>query len=174
MSRIILFLTLCASLLVAGLPPGKPLNDVPVLRARDKTIDLKQYRGQPLVIAIVSTMCQECKDIITLLKKLRAENPKLQVVGVVAEEAAQYTSFVFAGEQDAGFPIGYVSLEGYQKLANLKPQQAAHSPILLFVDPKGMVRVQLFGDDPLMKKPDLIVRGTVRELLAESTASAKK
>ena len=40
-------------------------------------------------------------------------------------------------------------------------------PIRLFVDPKGVVRVQLMGDDPLMKKRDATVTGTVRELLKE-------
>jgi thiol-disulfide isomerase/thioredoxin len=140
---------------------------VSVLRARDKAIDLKQYRGKPLVVAIVSTMCQECKDMIALLKKLRAENPRLEVVGVVVEKSAKITAYVFDADQNAGFPIGYVELEDYQKLAGLKPTQPAHSPILLFVDPKQMVRVQLFGDDPLMKKPETIVRGTVRELMKE-------
>jgi hypothetical protein len=38
---------------------------------------------------------------------------------------------------------------------------------MLFVDARGAVRVQLFGNDPLMQKPEGIIRSTIRELLKE-------
>jgi len=36
------------------------------------------------------------------------------------------------------------------------------------------VRVQLFGNDPLMQKPEGIIRSTVRELLKEPGITAVK
>jgi hypothetical protein len=45
---------------------------------------------------------------------------------------------------------------------------------MLFVDGKGAVRVQLFGNDPLMQKPEGIIRSTIRELLKEPGITSTK
>jgi len=37
----------------------------------------------------------------------------------------------------------------------------------MFVDAKGFVRVQMFGNDRLLEKPEKIIRDTVRELMKE-------
>ena len=60
------------------------------------------------------------------------------------------------------------------KLANLGPKDRPFVPIMLFVDAKGVVRVQMFGNDPLMKKPEGIIRSTIRELLKEPGITAAK
>ena len=174
MFRFLFVASLFASLVFAGLPAGRPLPDVQVLQPSGKAIDLKQFRGKPLLIAIVSTTCDDCKEMMALLKKVHQENSAkgLQTIAVVVEPASKYTTSSFAGEQKPGFPVGYLELEAYQKLVALPPGKGANVPILLFVDGKGMVRVQFWGDDRLIKKdtnlktPDLTVRGTVRELIA--------
>ncbi|MDP9113600.1 MAG: hypothetical protein M3O20_07960, partial [Acidobacteriota bacterium] len=53
------------------------------------------------------------------------------------------------------------------KLANIGPKDRPFVPILMFVDAKGLVRVQMFGNDPLLEKPERILRDTVRELMKE-------
>ena len=53
------------------------------------------------------------------------------------------------------------------KLANVTPKDRPFVPILMFVDAKGFVRVQMFGNDPLLEKPERIIRDTVRELMKE-------
>ncbi len=43
-----------ATLAWAGLPPGRPLPDVPISQPGGKKLDLKQYRGKALVVALIS------------------------------------------------------------------------------------------------------------------------
>ena len=73
----------------------------------------------------------------------------------------------FAKAHKLNFPLGYLNKAEIIKLANITPQDRPFVPIMLFVDPRGMVRVQLFGNDPLMMKPEAIIRSTIRELLRE-------
>ena len=108
-----------------------------------------------------------------LLKKLKAENAaqSLQVVAVVVQQDAAVKTAGFIAKNQPNFDVGYLDeLPPYRKLINIE-DKGAHVPVLLFVDPNGMVRVQLFGDDPLMKTPEPIVRSTVRELLKEKAAA---
>ena len=106
---------------------------------------------------------------IDFLKIMQTQNASqgLQVVAAAGDPdaAAQVTSF--AAEHKANFPIGFLDHDAFIKIANLKPNDRPFAPILMFVDPKGMVRVQLLGDDPLMKKLEVTIQGTIRELLKE-------
>ncbi len=155
----------------AGLPPGRPLPEVPINSANGKSkIDLKRFRGRALIVAVVTADCKECEETAALLKKIKEDNAAqlLQVMAVVVQPDAAGKVAGFITKNKPNFEVGYLDeLPPYRKLVNLDNKAGARVPVLLFVDPNGMVRVQLFGDDPLMKKPEPIVRSTVRELLKE-------
>ena len=63
-----------------------------------------------------------------------------------------------------------MDLVPYRKILNIDDKKAVTAPVLLFVDASGQVRVELYGDDPLMKKQELIVRSIVRDLVKETPA----
>ena len=163
-------LLLClAAVSHAALPPGYPLPEVLIPRKVGKKIDLKQYRGKALLLALISTECQDCALTIDLLNKLQEENgPKgLQVVVAAGDENAAANLFAYEKLHRPNYPLGYLDKDSFIKLAGLLPTDHPFVPILMFIDPKGMVRVKLKGDDPLMKKRDVTIRSTVRELLKE-------
>lgn len=164
-------LLLClTSLVYAALPPGGYLlPDVPISRPRGLKIDLKTYRGKALVVALISTTCQDCALTVDLLNALQEENASrgLQVVVVAGDENAVANLAGFEIQHRPKFPLGYLDQTSFLKLAHLLPTAHPFVPILMFVDPKGMVRVQLEGNDPLMKKREATIRSTVRELLKE-------
>lgn len=172
LNRILTFAFLTLPLL-AGLPPGRPLPDAFVQLPGGQKLPLKQLRGKPALLAILSTTCRECTDMVTLLKKLQKEyEPRgLQIEGIVVQEMAEKLVPLYVQDQKPTFPFGYMDLPGYQKLVNLRAGEGARLPILVFVDHKAMVRVVLFGTDPLLKQPELIIRSTVRELLNEQQSS---
>jgi len=58
----------------------------------------------------------------------------------------------FAAKMRANFPVGYLDQPEFIKLAALGPGVRPFVPIVMFVDRKGMVREQFFGDDDAMKK----------------------
>ena len=173
--RVLLFLSL-AVLAYAGLPPGRNLPDVPISQVGGKKLDLKQYRGKALVLAIVSTTCKDCGEVVDLLKQIQTEQGPhgLQVVVAAGDAHAENVLRPFAAAHKPNFPLGYLDRPAIIKLANLGPRQRPFVPIMLFVDARGAVRVQLFGNDPLMQKPEGIIRSTVRELLKEPGITAVK
>lgn len=176
MLRRVLLLSSLTVLAYAGLPPGRNLPDVPISQAGGKKLDLKQYRGKALVLAIISTTCKDCGEVVDLLKQIQTEQGPhgLQVVVAAGDVHAENVIGPFAAAHKPNFPLGYLDRPAIIKLANLGPRQRPFVPIMLFVDARGAVRVQLFGNDPLMQKPEGIIRSTVRELLKEPGITAVK
>ena len=176
MLRRIVFLVALTAAVYAGLPPGRNLPDVPVSGIGGKKLDLKQYRGKALVLAIISTTCKDCGEVVDLLKQIQTEQGPhgLQVVVAVGDPEAEKVIRPFVAQHRPNFPLGYLDRPGIMKVANLGPKDRPFVPIILFVDARGAVRVQLFGNDPLMQKPDRIIRSTIRELLKEPGITAAK
>ena len=169
MLRRVLFLFTLTALVYAGLPPGRNLPDVPVSQLGGKKLDLKQYHGKALVLAIISTTCKDCGEVVDLLKQIQTEQGShgLQVVVAAGDPNAQRTLGPFAATHKPNYPLGYLDRPAIMKVANVGPKDRPFVPIMLFVDARGAVRVQLFGNDPLMQKPESIIRSTIRELLKE-------
>jgi hypothetical protein len=174
--RTVLFSCLTA-FACAALPPGRPLPDVPISQPGGKKLDLKQYRGKALVVALISITCEDCAHAIDFLKIMQTESAPqgLQVVAAAGDvDTAGRALAPFADQHKPNFPLGYLDQAAFLKIANLSPNDHTFVPVLLFVDPKGMVRVQLLGDDPLLKKLEVTIRGTIRELLKEPGIKSSK
>src|SRR6185295_1112006 len=163
MLRRVLFLFSLTAVAYAGLPPGRPLPDVPVSLVGGKKLDLKQYRGKALVLAIISTTCKDCGEVVEILKMIQNEQAShgLQVVVAAGDPNAAVALGPFATDHKPNYPLGYMDRPAIMKVASIGPQDRPFVPIMLFVDARGAVRVQLFGNDPLMQKPEGIIRSTV-------------
>ncbi len=172
----VLFLLSLTTLVYAGLPPGHTLADVPVSLPGGKKLDLKQYRGKALVLTLIATTCQHCGEVVDLLKQMQQEQGPhgLQVVVAAGDDNAATAIGPFAAAHKPNFPLGYVDRSALRSLANLSLKERPFVPIMLFVDARGAVRVQLFGNDPLMQKPEGIIRSTIRELMKEPGITAAK
>jgi hypothetical protein len=153
----------------AGLPPGRPLPDVPISSPGGKKLDLKAYRGKALVLTLIATTCEHCALVLDVLKKLQVEEGAhgLRIVAAAGDENAAPLVGPYASQHQLNFPFGYVDRAALMKLANVGPKDRPYVPIMMFVDPKGYVRVQMFGNDRLLEKPEKIIRDTVRELMKE-------
>jgi len=171
--RIVILLGLTV-MAYAGLPPGRPLPDVPISGAGGRKLDLKTYRGKALVVALIAISCKHCATVLDVLKKLQVEDgPRgLRIVAAAGDENAAATFGKYASEHQLNFPFGYVDHAALIKLANVGPKDRPFVPILMFVDGKGFVRVEMFGNDPLLEMPERILRDTVRELMKEPGITA--
>ena len=49
------------------------------------------------------------------------------------------------------FPVRFLDHPQFMKLADLKVGQRPFVPVMLYVDRKGIIRSQVFGDDPYMR-----------------------
>jgi thiol-disulfide isomerase/thioredoxin len=162
-SRTLLLLTLAVSIFAKE---PRPLAPVPIPTPRGPKINLAQYRGKVVVAMIFSTHCQDCIKSVDLLSKIQKDlGPKgLQVVAAAGDENAQYLVEPFVERYKPTFPIGYLTKDDIIKLADLPPGKRPVVPILLFIDKKGIVRFQYFGDDPFMKTEDGSTRSIVENL----------
>ena len=160
----------------AGLPPGRPLADAPISLVNGKKLDLKQYRGKALVLVLISTTCAHCGEVVDLMTQIQKdEGPHgLQIVVAAGDDNGALAVIPFSNAHKPNFPLGYVDRPTLRKLASLTLKDRPFVPILIFVDAKGAVRVQIFGNDPLLEKPEGIIRNTIRELLKEPGMTAAK
>ena len=146
-------------------------------KSSGKKLDLKQYRGKALVLAIISTTCQDCGEVVDLLKLIQTEQGPhgLQVVVAAGDpNGAPRLRSLCRRRTSPTFRWAIWTVPRIMKIANLGPNDRPFVPIMMFVDARGAVRVQLFGNDPLMKKPEGIIRSTVRELMKEPGITAAK
>jgi peroxiredoxin len=159
-------------------PPAHPLPYVPVKTTDAKGINLHKFLGKELIIVVFSTQCEDCITTIGVLSKIQKElGPRgLQVVGIAGNENAAYTVGPFAERYKPGFPLGFLNQDAVIKLTNIKKDDRPFVPIVMFVDSVGVVRVQYFGNDPVMKQQEKALRAIADSLLkwqANRAASAK-
>jgi thiol-disulfide isomerase/thioredoxin len=173
-------LVLCVglgSLASAALPPGFPLADVPISSPAGKPkIDLKQYRGKPMVLLMISLTCGHCVNAAQVMNGIQKEYGQrgLQVVGVAGGKGVDTNVAGFSAHFAPAFPFGYLGKDDFLKLAGLPPDARPFVPVVLFIDPKGMVRLRLFGNDKQMKNTNDALTSATKELLGEVMPFLKK
>jgi hypothetical protein len=168
MLRKILLAFMLAATLNAQTGRGRPLA-LTSIPTTDKSIILSQYRGKVMVIAIFSTGCADCVQSIDMLSKVQRDlGPKgFQAIAAAGDENAQYMVGPFIQRYKPGFPIGYLTKDQIIKLAAVPKDKRPFVPIFLFVDKKGFVRFQYYGDDGFFKTAEGATRSIVTGLLKE-------
>ena len=150
--------------------PGKTIEK------NEKKIDLKQYRGKALVVVMISTTCKHCITAVQFLTEMQKQYGAqgLQVVGLAGDPNAEAAVPAFVEQFHPNFPFGYLAKDPFLKLANLPSDGRPFVPVVLFVDPKGMVRNRMFGNDTQMKNTENALLQGIKELLAQSAPLLKK
>ena len=153
LKRIAVFLCL---LTAAYAKEPRLLADVPIRTPDLKKINLKQYRGKSLILIMISTTCKDCIATVGIMSKIQKDlGPRgLQVVGAAFDPNAAYTIEPFTQRYKPGFPMGYLDKEAAIKIADMPPGKRPFVPIVLFIDPTGVVRQQYYGDDQVLKQAE--------------------
>jgi thiol-disulfide isomerase/thioredoxin len=173
--RALLFLALIPAA-HAALPFHRPLPDVLISLDGGKKLNFRQYRGKVLVVAMISTTCSHCVEVAGILNQIQKEGAAhgLQVVAVSGDEYGLGNVRPFVSRYQPDYPVGYVDKQNFIKLANLRPDSRPFVPILMFVDAKGQVRQQFYGDQAQMRMPEPTIRATLNELMKELAPPAPK
>ncbi len=167
LKKIVLALLLAAT--VQAQDQHRPLPLTAISTPDLKKISLPQYRGKVMAIAVVSTTCGDCIQTIAMLGKVQKDlGPQgFQAVAAVGDDNAQYVVGPFIQRYKPGFPVGYLTKDEIIKLAAIPTGRRPVAPILLFVDKKGLVRFEYYGDEPFFKTADGTTRSIVTNLLKE-------
>jgi peroxiredoxin len=147
----------------------RPAAQLPIPLPDGKKITLQQYRGKVVLLAIFSTTCPDCIDNMEMLSHLQKDlGPKgFQAIGGAGDENAQSTISGFVQRYKIGFPVGYLTKDQMIALADIAPGRRPIAPIFLFIDKRGIVRFQYYGDDPFFKTSEKGTRQIVDSLLKE-------
>lgn len=162
----------------AGEPPHMLPGNIPAPPKPSKeVIDIKKYRGKAVIVAMISMTCGHCVNAVQYLIEIQKEyGPQgLQVVGVAGDKDAAVNLPGWLQRFRPNFPFGYLEQAPFLKLSGLPPDGRPFAPVLLFVDPRGVVRDRKFGNDKDMKSSveGAILQGT-RILMTLSTPLLSK
>jgi hypothetical protein len=89
----------------------------------------------------------------------------LQVLGAAFNNEAPTTTAGFVQKFKPAFPVGFVTRAEVVKYLGYKTLEEIYVPVLVFIDRKGMIRRQYFGDDDFFKAADKNIRAGVEEIL---------
>src|SRR5438445_9443144 len=144
---------LCVAAVAYAIVP-RPLGDIQIPTPDSKQINLRQYRGKVMLIALISTSCGDCIKSIGMLNSLQQDFGKrgFQVVAAAIEDNAAYAIGSFVARYRPSFPVGYLDREAAIKFLDIAPTTRPFVPIMMFVDGRGTVRFQYFGNEAFMKQ----------------------
>ncbi len=147
----------------------RPVSQVPIPLPDGKKINLRQFRGKVVVVAIVSTTCDDCVKTLQMLTQVQKDlGPQgLQVVAGAGDDNAQYLVQPFAQRYKLNFPLGFLTKDQMIAIADIAAGRRPVAPILLFIDKKSTVRYQYYGDNPFFRTADGATRSIVQGLLSE-------
>jgi peroxiredoxin len=148
----------------------RPMADMPIPMVNSKPLDLKQFRGKWVLMAVISQECPPCIASIEILNRAQKDfGPRgLQVVGAVGDPNAQYSMGPFVQRYRPIFPLGYVNQDQIVRLGDFdKAAPHAFVPIFIFIDRKGVVRQQVSGNEPFFTNEEANLRAALTSLLTK-------
>ena len=161
-----LFLVLCLTLsLEAKVPRAMP--DIAIPMPGGKTIKLQQYSGKVMAVLLFSTVCKECITSVELLGKAQKQFAArgFQAIAAAVNADAPEEIQGFVDRYRPAYPTGFLKQEQLIKFADLGPKDRPFVPILLFIDHKGTVRYQYFGNDAIMAQQEKATLSIIDSLL---------
>jgi hypothetical protein len=155
--------------LTAAAYAARPLADVLIPTPDGRKIDLKQYRGKVIPLALISTQCEDCIRLVALLSQLQKEYGARGMQAVVAaiNDDAPTETGPLVQRYRPGYPVGFLDREAATKLAAMAPGTRPYVPILIFIDRKGVVRFQFYGNDNALKDGEKLLRTIISGLINE-------
>ena len=164
LGRILLLLGLAGAL--CAVEP-RPVADLPIPTPAGKKITLRQYRGKVVLMMIISTSCADCIKSAEMVNRIQKEyGPQgFQAVAAAGDENAQYLVEPFVQRYGLTFPVGYLNMNEMIKLADIPKDKRPVAPIFMFIDQRGTVRFQYYGDHPFFKTTEGSTRSIIQGLL---------
>ena len=169
-------LCIVLSLSAGAMDIGKPSPAFTIQRLDGTPMPLTQFRGKVVALAFIDTECPHCQHLTGLLNVIAKEYEAkgVQVVECAFNDGAQGRLPFFIQQFQPKFPIGYSPRDPvitYLAHPILKPLYVPH---MVFLDRKGVVRMDVPGEDPFMTDPDRNIRAKLDELLKPATTSSAK
>lgn len=138
-----------------------------------KYIWLNEYEGKTCLVAFILTTCPHCQFTTGILNKLHTEfaSRGVQFIESAAEPMAGLHIAGFQSMFHPAFPVGYNDQRYIAKFLGLPEDSPMLFPNIAIIDKRGMIRVQVSGDDPSMAKD--IQEKSLREAIEKTMGSGQ-
>jgi thiol-disulfide isomerase/thioredoxin len=162
---------LCAMSAVTAMAADSPRPSPPleIERLNAPAVQLSQYRGKVVALALISTTCPHCQDLTRLLVSLSHEYALrgVQVLECAFNDDAKQTLPGFLQQFQPPYPVGWTShaavLAYLQRtILDTKPLYVPH---MVFLDRRGIIQADYAGESDFFKDPATSVRAELEKLL---------
>jgi len=136
---------------------------------------LSQHRGKVVLLMFFMTTCPHCQTTSQLIERLSREyGPRgFQPLAVAFNANADTLVPEFVRTYGLTFPVGYDQRDPVYAYLGRQATQRTFVPILTFIDRKGVIRNQYFGDDAFFQNQEANIRALVEQLLREPGAAPR-
>ena len=153
---------------VAAEPP-RPSPPLVIERLGAPSVELSQYRGKVVALALIFTTCSHCQDLTKLLGPLSREYALrgVQVLECAFNDDAKQTIAEFLQQLQPPFPVGLTNRAAamaylQRTILDTRPLYVPH---MVFLDRRGMIQADYPGESDFFKDPATNIRAELEKLL---------
>jgi len=163
------FLCAMSALTALAAEPPRPSPPLAIERLNAPTLQLSQYRGKVVALALIFTTCSHCQDLTRLLVSLSREYALrgVQVVECAFNDDAKQTMAGFLQQFQPPFPVGWTTHAAamaylQRTLLDTRPLYVPH---MVFLDRRGIIRADYPGESDFFKDQATNIRAELEKLL---------
>jgi hypothetical protein len=163
-----------------GTPAGpmvpRPAGDMVFPLPNGKKTTLGQYHGKFRLVVFLAIDCQHCVQVTEVLRTIQHDlAPRgVQIIAAAVNDETPQQVNEFVLRYLPGFPVGMLDRDAFIKYAQIPPGMRPFVPVFLFVNNKGVVERQYFGDHPFFKDVNRNTRGVLNMMMKEAALAAGK
>lgn len=160
-------------------PVPRPAPDVEILLSSGEPLLLSSLRGKVVALEFLLTDCIHCQRCSGILQQMYQEfGPKgFQPVGAAINDNARALVPTYMGNLGLKYPVGVTPRKAAYDFLGYGMDEPLHTPQLVFIDRKGLVRAQYSGDGDFFRNEEVNVRNQIEAMLkgaGAKPAGAKK
>jgi thiol-disulfide isomerase/thioredoxin len=146
---------------------GRDVSPLPIHLEEGKKLQLTSFKGKVVLFAIFATSCDHCISSLELLNRMQKQyGPQgFQAAAAIGDENAPYALVPFKQRYKPNYPMGFLNKEEIQKIGDIPAETRPFVPIYMFIDRRGTVRFEFFGDAPFFKDEERTTKLMIQALL---------
>lgn len=145
----------------------RPAPELTIHMIGSPDLKLSADKGKPVLLAFLNTGCTHCQHFAQELTGFQKDyGPKgLRVLAVVFDKEARTGLAHFRDQFVKGYPIGYSDEATVLAWLKQRPEDGYFVPIVAFINRRGVIESQHFGDDNLFQDPETNIRKKLDQLV---------
>jgi hypothetical protein len=149
--------------------PPRPSPPLTIERLGAPAVELSQYRGKVVALALIFTTCPHCQDLTRTLGTLSREYSLrgVQVLECAFNDDAKQTMAEFLKQLQPPFPVGWTNRAAAMAYLerSILDTRPLYVPHMVFLDRRGIIQADYPGESDFMKDPATNIRAELEKLL---------